>query len=141
MKCLVMLNQKSLRKIPFAASFGCIGRTTALSRVHRYQTYKKTKRSTVERGREHREYRRTFWRVSNGKAIEKEHYFHISYHGEWERIPPKRAEQDRELACKLPLHENLDTHYFRNSTCHAKRRHSRALPFCRSADRYAPRPV
>lgn len=66
------------------------------------QTYKKTKRSTVERGREHREYRRTFWRVSNGKAIEKEHYFHNSYHDEWERIPPKRAEQDRDLGTVYP---------------------------------------
>lgn len=66
------------------------------------QTYKKTKRSTVERGREHREYRRTFWRISGGKAVEKEHYFNISFHSEWERIPPKRAEQDRELGPLYP---------------------------------------
>lgn len=66
------------------------------------QTYKKTKRSTVERGREHREYRRTFWRVSDGKAVEKEHYFNMSFHSEWERIPPKRAEQDRELGPLYP---------------------------------------
>lgn len=66
------------------------------------KTYNKAKRSTVERGREHREYRRTFWRVSDGKAVEKEHYFKLSYHSEWERIPPKRAEQDRELGPLYP---------------------------------------
>lgn len=66
------------------------------------QTYNKAKRSTVECGREHREYRRTFWRVSDGKAVEKEHYFNNSYLGEWERIPPRRAEQDRELGPLYP---------------------------------------
>ncbi len=66
------------------------------------QTYNKFKRSTVERDQKHREYRRTFWRVSDGKAVEKEHYFNLSYHSEWERIPPKRAEQDRELGPLYP---------------------------------------
>lgn len=66
------------------------------------QTYNKAKRSTVERGREHREYRRTFWRISDGKAVEKEHYFNKSYLGEWERIPPRRAEQDRDLGPLYP---------------------------------------
>lgn len=66
------------------------------------QTFKKAKRSTVERCKDHHEYRRTFWRISNGKAVEKEHYFYNSYRDEWERIPPRRAEQDRELGPLYP---------------------------------------
>ena len=66
------------------------------------QTFTKTKRSTVEHSQEHREYRRTFWRVSNGKVIEKEHYFKQSFRGVWERLPPKRAAQDKDLGPLYP---------------------------------------
>ncbi len=52
--------------------------------------------------REHHEYRRTFWSVSGGKIAETEHYFHNSYANEWDRTPPKRAQQDRVLGPIYP---------------------------------------
>lgn len=82
-----------------------VSRFFYLERSFRYkdgQTFHKAKKAAVEQSERRREYRRTFWRVSGGRAVEKEHYFHMSYQNKWERMPPKRAKQDRDLGPLYP---------------------------------------
>lgn len=84
---------------------GFLSRFFFLEKSFRYNdelTFKHSVKSTVNWNREHHEYRRTFWSVSGGKIAETEHYFHNYYANEWDRIPPKRAEQDRQLGPIYP---------------------------------------
>lgn len=82
-----------------------ISRFFFVEKSYRYEdetTSNENKSFKVMQHKDAREYRRTFWRPSNKRLVEKDHYFYRSYSKEWDRIPPKRAELDNELGPIYP---------------------------------------